>query len=147
MSTEPITLALHQVPSTIRVEVSPGDFFDLDVITAQLAFESFAPNAQTPAEILPHVITYIATQSGHTITTAQAWDILVTVKAAFDLHKKKLRDSLMWASGSPVSTLFSTPPAPAVSPNSTFSSENSPASSPNEPSTNSSSTPPAPPSK
>lgn len=144
---EPLILALHRVPSTIRVELSPDEHFDLDVLTAQLKFESLASQPVPPTGLLPEIVNYIRDTYGHTLTVSQAWDLVVSTKAAFELHKKKLNDSLTSASGSRVSTLFESPASPTDWQNLTFSSENSPASSPSEPSTNSSSTPPAPPSK
>lgn len=110
LASDAFVLSLHKVPEFIRVELSDqaADYFLLPVIPAQLRFESFA--STDPLLSLQKIIEWVRTEFAANITETQAWDLLVAVRAAFELHKKKLDASLISLTGSTESTPSEPPP-------------------------------------
>lgn len=99
---EPFILSLQKIPELIRVGLGDGNFLNLPVIPTQLRLEVLTKD--TPPEdmesLLSKIQAFIRLTYQVEITITQAWDLIGVVRTAFELHKKKLVDTLTLLSGS-----------------------------------------------
>jgi hypothetical protein len=94
---------LHPIPSTIVIHNARSEGLQLEIIPTQLKFESFVDGKiteDTALSTLHKIKSWLAEEHQFEITLTQAWDLLLAVRHAFELHKKKLSDMLMLPSGS-----------------------------------------------